>query len=786
MADLDITVTVTAGTLGVNPGSLTFTSASAGSRQFTATEANFTGSFNVSGCSGVVNVTPNPGTGPSQQFAVTPIAEGQCTLAVSDGTNSANVSVTVFGALNLNPPTLSFSGTSTPQNLTAQEDFYTGPFTVKDPTCAGIVTVTGGGNGPTQVYTVTPIGSGSCSVTVQDNHGGFDTSTITVSNGTINVTPGTLTFTSTGAPAQTVNASETNYTGPFNVSGCGGVASATPNPGTGPLQAFQIQPIGAGTCTLTISDNHGGSGAVGVTVFGALVLNPTSLSFGDIGAGSAQPFAIGETAYGGVFNVDASACAGIATISAGPFNGPNASVTVTPQGQGSCNITVADDHGGSRQESITVGPFGAITPSTTSLTFSDVGSGVTQPFTVSESGYSGTFTIDQSACAGIASVSPASGTSSTTFTVTSVGPGGPCNLSISDDHGSSPASVRVTVGPFGAVNPSPSSLNLVVGGGNGSFSVSETGYTGTFAADTSSCGSIISVVQSPPGTFAVTPNSPGNCAITVSDDHGQSAKVTVFVTSGGLTVSPTQLQLTGPGDSNTVTATSAGAATITATSNDVTVATVSPASGPSGQVFTITGVTNGRTSITFSDNIGGSAVVSIGVGVSPLAVKHKPIKILTPPKSKPHASPTPHPTVPAPTGPRATPSAPPSGRPTLPVTWPGGHVPSLQQSYGALTTGTLSMVFTNTFTPQTLAVLEPNYAGAFTAVSSNPNVVTVGMASGRGPSAWFSISAHNPGSAVIRITDDHGGVREIFVSVRPPEIMKPPVRTPGRPGPPGQ
>lgn len=783
----DISVTVTAGALSVNPGSLTFPSAAAGGRQFTASETNFTGSFNVSGCSGVVNVTPNPGTGPSQQFTVTPAAEGQCTLTVSDGTNSANVSVTVFGTLNLTPPTLTFSGTATPQTLTAQEDFYTGPFTVKDPTCAGIVTVTGGGNGPTQVYTVTPNGAGSCSVTVQDNHGGFDTSTITVSNGTINVTPGTLTFTSTGAAAQTVNASETNYGGPLNVSGCGGIASATPNPGTGPSQAFQIQPVSAGTCTLTISDNHGGSGSVGITVYGALVLNPAGLSFNDIGAGSAQSFSIAETAYGGTFTVDASACAGIATISAGPFNGPNASVTVTPQGQGSCTINVADDHAGARQESITVGPFGAITPSPTSLQLTDIGAPGAKTFGVSESGYNGTFTIDQSGCAGIASVSPLSGTSATTFTVTGSAAGGPCNLSITDDHSSTAATVSVTVGPFGPVSPSPNTLNLVVGGANGSFSVSETGYSGAFAADTSTCGSLITVVQSPPGTFSVTPNAAGNCAITVNDDHGQSAKVTVFVTSGGLTVSRTPWQLRGPGDSNPVTATSAGATTITATSNDVTVATVLPSSGPSGQVFTITGVANGRTSITFNDGMGGTAVVSIGVGMSPLAVKHKPIKVLTPPKSTQHVSPTPRPTAPVRLGPRATPSAAPSARPTLPVTWPGSHVaPRVQQPYGPLTTATLSLVFTNTLTPQTLAVLEKNYAGAFTAVSSNPNVATVGAASGRGPSTWFAINAHSAGSAIIHIMDDHGGSRDVFISVRAADIMKPPVHTQGKPGPPGK
>lgn len=869
-------VTVSAGTLSANPNALTFTSASAAGQQFTAAETNFTGAFNVSGCSGIVNVAPNPGTGPSQIFTVSPAAKGSCTLTVSDGTNTATVDVTVFGAINLTPNTLSFSGTTSPQTLTAQEDFYAGAFTLTDPTCAGIVTVTGGGNGPTQHYTVTPLAAGSCSVRVQDDHGGFDTSTVTVSTGTIGVAPGSLTFNSASAASQNVTATENDYAGPFNVSGCSGVVNVAPNPGTGPSQLFTVSPVAPGSCTLTVSDDHSGSGVVSITVFGSLQLVPGSLTFGDVGAASAQHFAIDEANFTGTFSVDASACTGIASIDAGPFTGPSASVTVTPQNSGACSISVSDSHGGSAPESVTVGPFGAIVPSSASLTFSDIGSAANQSFTVSESGYSGAFTIDASACAGVATVSPASGTSSTsfvvtpvaasgpcnlhvsddhgsttanvsvtvgpfgslapstaslqfndvgptitqtftvsesgytgsltlnesacagvasvnptsgststTFTVTSVGAGGPCSLSISDDHGSPNATVSVTVGPFGPVSPSPGSVSLTVAGANGSFTVSETGYAGTFTADASSCGSAASVSPASGTTFTVSPGTTaGNCAISVSDDHGQGAKVNVFVTSGAMTVDNASLQFgTPPAPTQTFTATSPSATLITITSApDPLVATVSPASGAGPSVtFTVTPVGNGRTSLTVSDGLGGQAVVSIGVGMTPLAKTRHPLATRKPlPKQSGNPAPGPRAKLP----PLINRPSRPIGQPPSPLGSPGQPGGGSRAAYGALATGALSVVFRNGSVPQSLAVFELNYAGTISVSSSDPNVVTVANPLLRGPNAWLILVPHHAGVAVIRLADDHGSVREISVlvqaaAIRPPGVR--PVNPPGHP-----
>jgi chitinase len=86
-------------------------------------------------------------------------------------------------------------------------------------------------------------------------------------------------------------------------------------------------------------------------------------------------------------------------------------------------------------------PIGA-TGTTVSLT----AAGKTAQFQVTESGYSGTFTLSNGSpsCSGIATVSPSSGTGpSTLFTVTAVAAGA-CVVVVSDDHGGS-VSVQITV-----------------------------------------------------------------------------------------------------------------------------------------------------------------------------------------------------------------------------------------------------------------------------------------------------------------------------------------------------
>ncbi|MDQ6825490.1 MAG: hypothetical protein M3007_08535, partial [Candidatus Eremiobacteraeota bacterium] len=198
----------------------------------------------------------------------------------------------------------------------------------------------------------------------------------------------------------------------------------------------------------------------------------------------------------------------------------------------------------------------------------------------------------------------------------------------------------------------------------------------------------------------------------------------------------------------------------------------------------------GKTTINVADSIPGSAAaVSVGVGQSPLLKKYHPVVTPKPPTPPPSRQPEPRQKLP-PVGVRPVQQLdPPVIKPIDPAGNPLGGNPvgsggAQHQTYGALTAAAIGIVFRNPLGPQALSVFELNYAGRFTAVSANPNVVTIGSPTALGPNGWFMLTPHNPGIAIVHIMDDHGGVRDIFVTVQSPEIMKPPpgIHGPNTPG----
>jgi hypothetical protein len=174
-----------------------------------------------------------------------------------------------------------------------------------------------------------------------------------------------------------------------------------------------------------------------------------------------------------------------------------------------------------------------------SLSLTGTGSANAKTFFAFENFYSGTLT-ESDTCnpsAGIlASVSPSSGTSPATFTVTPRAVGA-CTVKISDANGQS-ATESVSVAS-GTIVLAPTSLSFLAAGSGfaQTFTASETGYPGTFT-QTNTCnpsGGTIATVSpasgTAPVTFTVTPQSAGTCTITVSDSNGQSAGLTVTVTT---------------------------------------------------------------------------------------------------------------------------------------------------------------------------------------------------------------------------------------------------------------
>lgn len=78
-----------------------------------------------------------------------------------------------------------------------------------------------------------------------------------------------MTFTTAGSSAQ-FTVTENSYGGPLTAANgspsCAGIATFAPASGTGPSATFTLTAVAAGTCSIVVSDNHGGSVGVNVTV----------------------------------------------------------------------------------------------------------------------------------------------------------------------------------------------------------------------------------------------------------------------------------------------------------------------------------------------------------------------------------------------------------------------------------------------------------------------------------------------------------------------------------------
>jgi hypothetical protein len=272
----------------------------------------------------------------------------------------------------------------------------------------------------------------------------------------------------------------------------------------------------------------------------------------------------------------------------------------------------------------------AVSPSSLSLT-----PGQSKTFQISETGYTGTFTVGtcKSGATTIANVAGGSAHGPTvTITVTGVASGS-CTIAISDSYGQT-ASESVTVAsvvqPPLTVTPPTLTLN---GSTPGHFTAAETGYTGPFTIGTCTQSSQTIATASPTtangpsAVITVTPVKAGSCTIVVSDNHGKTASVSVTVSTSTLSISPTALQFaTAPSaqtQSVTISETGyAGAFTYTpCKQGSTTVATLTPASisGPSA-TLTVTSQAVGNCTVMVSDSFGQSGTFTVGAASANITV----------------------------------------------------------------------------------------------------------------------------------------------------------------------
>ncbi|HEY5095320.1 MAG TPA: hypothetical protein VII69_09415 [Candidatus Eremiobacteraceae bacterium] len=678
-----VPVSVSTGGLVLNPTSLTFDNPTDETQPFNATEPNYTGNITTSGCpTTVVTVTPPIGHGPSQNFTVKSVGPGNCVLTVATGDNTQNETITVFGDLGVAPSNLNYTDVGVDKQVDVTETNYTGPFSIAANTCAGIADVgqpsSGGPSATIDVTSSVSLSGGSCSFQVDDDHGGSQPVFVTVGPfGLPAPLPSTLTLNIVNHVSDTIAVSETGYSGQFTPSSsdCNGIATFPSEMGT----SFLITEAAAGTCHINFADDHGGSTPATIVVDGKLTLAPIPIDFTDINI--TLPVHIDEANYADNFTVANDNCNGVvATVGLPLGPGPSTTLNVTSLKQGLCTFAVVDDEGQSVTETVNVGPFGLPTANPTEIQLNTAGP-LQGTFMVSETGYSGDFNLTlSSACSGLAGVSPGSGSSATTFTVTATG------------------------------------------------------------------------------------SAVGTCGIRIADDMGQTGNVEVEVAGGTISVTPAALPfVSSTSPPQTVAASDAGATAFTCVSSDpvnvdatITTQSVGAATCTVGPTNTNPGFI-GQTQVTFADSLpGSSAVVQVGVGMQPLSKHHRAVA----------------------GGVKRT--LPGQKGPLPPVV--ARPFPNSNGSAFEVSTQQLTLQAPNG--RQTIEANVSDYRGAILASSSAARVVDVSVSPGDGPVRFITFTAKTAGSAIVRISDERGNARYVRVVVVVPAGVNKPLPNPRPGGPP--
>jgi hypothetical protein len=494
----------------------------------TIRESGYTGSFTPSGCSGIANVTAQAASGGSQTFTIAAGAStGTCQLTFTDAyAQTVVVAVTVSGALMSSPSTLSFvSGSTTPKTFTATESGYTGTLTATS-TCTSIATVSPPNTtGSPATFSVTPVASGTCQVTIHDTLGNSSIVAVSIAQ-PLTVTTSSVVLPTNGTISSTFTVAEAGYSGTFTVNGssCTGVATVSPSAASGPSATITVSRIGtdSGSCGFTINDTN--LQTVSVTVIAPALpifsATPSSLTMPTNGATTAT-FTISESGYTGSFTLVSNTCGTLVTSSA---SGSAGSTTYTlTRGTASsgtpCQFAFADAYGQTVTESVSV-------PSLSGVFFATSGTVVVPGPAIaqfSESGYTGTETYQLLGCTG-ATITPATSTGSpATVDVTTTTPQ-TCQIQVFDAYGQE-----------GTGNLSFEPLAPTAGGTvtvpfltpfNATASASETGYSGSWT-ESDTCSGIASV-----GSFTSGPNPSATVtriSTTLTDSYSRSITDTVSV-----------------------------------------------------------------------------------------------------------------------------------------------------------------------------------------------------------------------------------------------------------------
>jgi hypothetical protein len=286
-------------------GSLVFPYPSASSQAFTVHETLYHDAFAAAGSCNMGGTTisttsptsalpnPNPMSPPNQDsgpatFTMAPASAGLCSELVQDVYNQTIVeTVQVMGPLQLSKSStvLSIAAGSHTDTIAASKTYDATGVSLSFSGCAGIASAAQGAQtvpgtpsaspASSTAFSITAIGSGFCDLSVHDQYGETQVVHINV-YGSLVVSPGSLSFASSTAPAQSYSVHEDVYRGVFLVAdNCGGAItdSVSSGGGSGTDSTYSVAAARNNvSCAISVSDDHGNTGTVTVSILnGSLV-----------------------------------------------------------------------------------------------------------------------------------------------------------------------------------------------------------------------------------------------------------------------------------------------------------------------------------------------------------------------------------------------------------------------------------------------------------------------------------------------------------------------------------
>jgi hypothetical protein len=554
--------------ISVSPSKLTFTGNAP--QTVRVSQPNYGGAFSQTNtCATIAKAVWLSNAGGSAKLQVTPLAAGKCAVSIAGGGGaSASVKVDVSpNPIVVTPSNLDFTqtGPDAKRPVEVNQSEYGGTFSVKDD-CAGIASIAVGVNAHgVGLFSVTPLGKGTCTATFT---GGVTTTAplaITVTPpGGVTVAPSSLAFTQTGSgAAKKATVTQSGYTGSYKESDdCGGIASVALAGNQRGKATYKVTPSGAGTCVAVFTGGRDETGRLSISVKlpGSVSVSPSSMTFNELGSSAARDANVSQKGYGGTFT-ESDDCSGKATIAKKSDSGGKATYSVTAVAAGSCTATFAGGNGEKGTLAVTIAPYGSVVVAPASMSFTATGSGAAKNASVTQTNFTGSFG-ESDTCASVATVAASSNADGQAeYRVTPLA-AGTCTATFTGGGGAT-APLKITVAPYGNVQVAPSSLtfNATGSGAAQQAKVSQSGYTGSFTeGDDCATTATVSFASNGSGkaTVTVTPLAAGACTATFTGGNQATAPLEIVVDlPGGVVASPSPLNfaLGGSAQGTTVTVT---------------------------------------------------------------------------------------------------------------------------------------------------------------------------------------------------------------------------------------